>query len=482
MQISLFQLLKIGIGPSSSHTVGPMKSALAFIKQLESLNLFTPNIKRVQTDLYGSLALTGKGHSTDNAVMLGLLGENPTTVDINLAPKWISNILEHKVLNLNQTIPINFYYDLDIVFHKKKTLPLHSNGMIFTAYSEDGPLLSSTYYSVGGGFIATDEELKQDNKQQSKVEVPYPFSTANELVNHCENNKMSIPEIMMENEKVERTENEIITELDQIWEVMDDCISKGLNSSGYLPGPLNVRRRAHDMHSKLINKQNIKYYTLLDYLDFVCTYALAVSEENACGGRIVTAPTNGAAGIIPAVLKFAKEFHQIDCNDKLHRDFLLTASAIGSLFKAGASISGAEGGCMAEVGTACAMAAAGFTQILGGTIQQICNAANIGAEHNLGLTCDPVLGLVQIPCIERNSMGAVKAINAATLAIRSNKGHVISLDRTIRVVKRTGDDMKKSYKETSMGGLAWDFVKYDDNGKPRSKKDKVIFSKSQTAC
>lgn len=482
MQVSLFELLKIGIGPSSSHTVGPMRSSLAFIKQLQNQGLFTPAIMRVQTDLYGSLALTGKGHATDHAIMLGLMGEKPDTVDIQSSPGWISKILDTKTLKLNNQIPINFVYKLDLLFHKKKILPYHTNGMTFTAFTEDGPVLSANYYSIGGGFISTEEEMRDGIKQVDKKQVPYPFTTAKELLAQCLKHNLTIPQIALENEKVERTEEEIFGGIDKIWKVMEECIERGLNTSGRLPGPLNVHRRAFDLHNQLLEHQASKKLSLIDYLDYVCAYALAVSEENAIGGRVVTAPTNGAAGVLPGVLKFAKEFYENDKNPNMHRDFLLTASAIGTLFKIGASISGAEGGCMAEIGTACAMAAAGFAQILGGSTQQIFNAANIAAEHNLGLTCDPILGLVQIPCIERNSMAAVKAINAATLAMRTDSDSVITLDRTIRVVKKTGDDMKKSYKETALGGLAWDFVTFDEDGKPRTKSDKIKFSSGESAC
>ena len=483
MPISVFELLKIGIGPSSSHTVGPMKAAKSFINLLKGKGLFNSGISRVEVELYGSLALTGKGHGTDKAVILGLLGEEPDTVDIPSISERFNHILTTSDMNFNHEIPIKFNYKQDLVFYKKKVLPFHTNGIIFKAYdSKKNELLSMPYYSIGGGFILSEDETKQEQTTPT-FEIKYPFKTSKELVLLCEEHNMTIPELVMENEKMRLPEAEVIRQIDRIWEVMDDCIENGLRKEGNLPGPLNVKRRAPVLFNNLNEeRKRLGSLNLLQYLDYVCAYALAVSEENAAGGRIVTAPTNGAAGVIPAVLKYVKSFHETSTTPNLHRDFLLTATAIGSLFKMGASISGAEGGCQAEIGTACAMAAAGLTQILGGNIYQITNSANIGAEHNLGLTCDPIFGLVQVPCIERNSMAAIKSITAANLAMRGDGKHIVSLDRTIRVMKRTGDDMKKKYKETALGGLAWDFYSKDDDGNERPRSEKIKFGTNIPEC
>lgn len=390
----------------------------------------------MKSELYGSLALTGKGHGTDKAVLLGLEGNEPRTVPIETIMTRFKMILQQKMLKLNNQFEIQFDQNEHLLFHKKKILPYHTNGMKFTALnSHNDPLLSMNYYSIGGGFFLSETDIQNIKDQDSKeVRVPLEFSTGKELIQMCEKHNLNIKELMMINEKTWRSEEQIMRELDDIWEVMENCIENGLKTTGQLPGPLKVRRRANTLYQQVVLRPN----TLLKFLDYVSSYALSVSEENAAGSRVVTAPTNGAAGVVPAVLKYLKEFHSHELQPNFHRDFLLVASAIGIIIKKGASISGAEGGCQAEIGTACAMAAAAMVFVLGGNIYQICNAANIGLEHNLGLTCDPIFGLVQVPCIERNCMASIKAINSANLALRGDGQHIISFDRTIRVLKRTG--------------------------------------------
>lgn len=452
--ISVFNLFSIGIGPSSSHTVGPMRAANQFIQMLSDKELlsFTTSII---VDLYGSLALTGKGHSTDLAIILGLEGYTPEGVN----PDDISSIIrfirdQHKI-QLNHSKEIVFLDAQHLLFHKDKQLPYHPNGMRFTAFDKDRhELLSNVFYSVGGGFIVDHQSAKHNNSVgEQDHRVPYPFSTGQRLLDICKEQHCTISELMMMNERSWRSEDEINKGLLNIWKTMKQCVERGCRQEGILPGGLNVKRRASKLFQTLNQrKQEGKEYPA-EVMEWVSLWALAVNEENAAGGRVVTAPTNGAAGVIPAVMHYY-EIMTENSNDKGVIDFMLTAGAMGILFKLGASISAAEMGCMGEVGVACAMAAAGLTAALGGTNDQIENAAEIGMEHNLGLTCDPIMGLVQIPCIERNTMGAIKAINACLLALQGDGCHRVSLDQVIATMRQTGKDMKSIYKETSLGGLA----------------------------
>lgn len=449
MNISAFDIFKIGIGPSSSHTVGPMKAAREFLlllKQAEKLQY----IARVQIDLYGSLALTGKGHGTDKAVLIGLLGEEPHTVDPDKADAQMAQIYEQRHINLlgEQKVAFN---ETDLRFHMDEVLPKHTNGLCFTAYAKDGSeLCRQIYYSVGGGFIVTDAGF--DHAPVESKSVPYPFSTAEELLDWCRMNQLTIPELMLANEKTWRDEKEIVAGLLKIAEAMHACIEKGCRTRGILAGGLNLERRAPALYDMLIKqgKPNPHHPDVMNWLNM---YAMAVNEENAAGGRVVTAPTNGAAGIIPAVLQYYRDFCE-GATEKGIVDFLLTAAAIAILYKLRASISGAEVGCQGEVGVACSMAAGALASVLGGSLGQVENAAEIGMEHNLGLPCDPPKGLVQIPCIERNAMGAVKAINATYLALAGDGQHKIPLDNVIQTMRQIGADMKTIYKETSLGGLA----------------------------
>lgn len=454
MAISTFNLFSIGIGPSSSHTVGPMRAALTFISLVESMGLFD-SIHRLKVDLYGSLALTGKGHGTDFAILLGLEGHKPEEVDPNEVKNIVNKIRTSHKLSLLDKHPIPFNEKNDLLFHMDKQLPYHPNGMRFTIYNEQGKeLLSRVYYSVGGGFVVDHESASHNEKVvTNKHKLPYPFKTAEELLKHCNENGFTIPELMMENEKSWRSEEEVRKGLLNIWKVMSDCIDRGCHQDGILPGGLNVRRRAKGLYDHLTSPKEDHMKNPAEVMEWVSLWALAVNEENAAGGRVVTAPTNGAAGVIPSVLKYYQHFVP-EANDQGIIDFFLTAGAMGILYKEGASISAAEMGCMGEVGVACSMAAGGLTAALKGTNAQIENAAEIGMEHNLGLTCDPIMGLVQIPCIERNTMGAVKAINAAMLALRGDGLHRVSLDQVIATMRATGNDMKSIYKETSLGGLA----------------------------
>lgn len=452
MSISIFDLFSVGIGPSSSHTVGPMSAANAFIEQLIKKEFFF-NTNRIKIELYGSLALTGKGHGTDKAILNGLEGRSPETVDPEIMVPRLQEIIQTQTLNLNGQKPIEFIEKRDFLFLQKELLPKHTNGMRFTALNQDEQILhSEVYYSIGGGFITTEEEF--DKASEINSAPPYPFSTAKQLLHHCSENKLSIAELMMLNEKTWRDTPAIEEGILKIAHVMEECIQNGCNNSGNLPGGLNLKRRAPDLYKKLIDHKGVpSVFERSDVMNHLNLYAMAVNEENAAGGRIVTAPTNGAAGIIPAVFKYCQEAH-----DRLSKNdiyvYFLTAAAIGILYKIGASISGAEVGCQGEVGVASSMAAAGLTAVLGGTIEQIENAAEIAMEHHLGMTCDPVMGLVQIPCIERNAMGAVKAVNASRMALIGDGQHQISLDKVIRTMRDTGRDMQSIYKETSMGGLA----------------------------
>ncbi len=452
MSISLFDLFSIGIGPSSSHTCGPMYAANAFIDFLQHHALFEKT-HRVKTELYGSLALTGKGHGTDKAILNGLEGKTPETVKPETMVPRMHEIIQTQHLLLAGTNLIQFIEERDFIFYQKDQLPKHTNGMRFTAFDrDDNPLVSEVYYSIGGGFITTEKDFGITPPEQSTQ--PFPFDTAKQLIDHCRINKLNIAELMMKNELTWRDEQTIHKGILEIAKVMDDCIENGCHHPGILPGGLNVKRRAPELYKTLIEKRGIpSIYENSDVMNHLNLYAMAVNEENAAGGRIVTAPTNGASGIIPAVMKYFRTAHEKWSNEDVYTYFL-TAAAIGILYKKGASISGAEVGCQGEVGVASSMAAAAITAVLGGTIDQVENAAEIAMEHHLGLTCDPIGGLVQIPCIERNAMGSVKAVNASRMALIGDGQHHVSLDKVIKTMKQTGMDMQSIYKETSLGGLA----------------------------
>ncbi len=451
MAISVFDMFSIGIGPSSSHTVGPMRAAHRFIEFLTEKKLLD-SVARVKAELYGSLGATGKGHGSDKAVMIGLEGHLPEDVDPDIIPARLETIRGEKKIKLNGNADIKFNEDKDLVMHRRKSLPRHSNGMIFLAFDKDGnEIAKKTYYSVGGGFVVNEDIDADTPIMEDDTKVKYPFTSAAELLQICKDEGICISTLMLENEKSWRSEEDVKAKLLEIWRVMEDCIKRGCNREGILPGGLKVKRRAPGIYRKLKSDSNEN--DVLRAMDWVDLYALAVNEENAAGGRVVTAPTNGAAGIIPAVLFYFMRFHQ-NADEKAVIRFLLTAGAIGILYKLNASISGAEVGCQGEVGVACSMAAGALTEVMGGSPLQVENAAEIGMEHNLGLTCDPVGGLVQVPCIERNAMGSIKAINAARLALRGDGEHKVSLDKVIKTMWDTGMDMRDKYKETARGGLA----------------------------
>ena len=452
MNISVFDLFTIGIGPSSSHTIGPMRAANAFVGALRD-NEIDGDIHRVEVELYGSLGATGRGHGTDVAVLLGLQGEVAEQIDVDQVETMVSHIRSNGELRINQR-KIAFNESRDLILHRYKALPQHSNGVTFSAFSKDDALLlEQTYFSVGGGFILTLEEIENPQPEHESDELPYPFASAEELVALCEEHDLSISDLMLENEKVWRSEAKIKQGLLEIWQAMQDCVKRGCRQDGTLPGGLGVKRRAAQLYNNLRDHPEASLQDPLTVIDWVNLYALAVNEENAAGGRVVTAPTNGAAGIVPAVLHYYARFVPGSNDDGIIR-FLLTAAAIGTLFKKNASISGAEVGCQGEVGSACSMAASGLAEVLGSSPRQVENAAEIAMEHNLGLTCDPVGGLVQVPCIERNAMASVKAINSARLASRGDGSHFVSLDKVIQTMRDTGADMQTKYKETSLGGLA----------------------------
>jgi L-serine dehydratase len=454
MAVSVFDLFKIGIGPSSSHTVGPMRAAARFVQRWIEERGAMGTVRRVRCELFGSLAHTGRGHGTDKAVMLGLEGEYPDSVDPDAIPARLERIRSEKTIRLLGRAPIAFDEKYDLAFNKRQKLPYHSNGMRFTAYGEGEQVLATRdYYSVGGGFVVNQDEAAEDRIVADTTALPHPFTSADRLLEHCRHGGSSIAGVMLDNEKVWRSEAEIRAGLLKIWKAMSSCVARGIREDGVLPGGLKVQRRAPGMARELTNRPEAALKDPLTILDWVNLYALAVNEENAAGGRVVTAPTNGAAGIIPAVMHYYDRFIP-GANENGIVDFLLTAGAIGILYKENASISGAEVGCQGEVGVACSMAAGGLTAAIGGTIYQVENAAEIGMEHNLGLTCDPIGGLVQIPCIERNAMGAVKAINAQRMAMRGDGKHRVSLDKVIKTMRDTGRDMADKYKETSRGGLA----------------------------
>ena len=449
MAVSVFDLFTIGIGPSSSHTVGPMRAARQFVLALQASGDLA-RVTRVRVRLYGSLAATGRGHGSHRALMLGLEGETPEATDVDRLPARVAAITRGRRLNLLGERTIRFDPDADLVFERHGRLPGHPNGLRFTALADGEVADERVYYSVGGGFVATADEAGQPVPVERDTQLPLPFASARTLLALCERHGLAISGVMLRNELAWRAEADVGAGLLAIWEAMQQCVRRGCERDGKLPG-LQVERRAAKLHRQLVD-QPATPRDPLGAMDWVNLYALAVNEENAAGGRVVTAPTNGAAGIIPAVLHYYVGFCGGD-DDGVVR-FLLTAGAVGLLFKANASISGAEVGCQGEVGSACSMAAAGLTEVLGGTPGQVENAAEIGMEHNLGLTCDPIGGLVQIPCIERNAIAAVKAINAAHLALRGSGRHFVSLDRVIRTMRDTGRDMQEKYKETSRGGLA----------------------------
>jgi len=456
MAISVFDLFTIGIGPSSSHTVGPMRAARTFASRLDSNDLLA-RVSRVVVHLYGSLGATGRGHGTHKAVMLGLEAETPEGVDVDSIPARLAAIESGRHIALYGSRRIEFDPVRDLVFEKRESLPGHPNGMRFRALgNDDAELLERVYYSVGGGFVVNENRTDEPVITESAVQLTYPFESGEELLALCERHGKSISEVMLANEQAWRSEAEVRARMLEIWNAMQACVRRGCKSAGVMPG-LKVRRRAADLYEQLAGQPEAALRDPLTIMDWVNLYALAVNEENAVGGRVVTAPTNGAAGIIPAVLHYYRKFCAGASDDGIVR-FLLTAGAIGLLFKRNASISGAEVGCQGEVGSACSMAAAGLTEVQGGTPAQVENAAEIAMEHNLGLTCDPIGGLVQIPCIERNAMASIKAINASRLALRGDGRHFVSLDKVIRTMRETGHDMQEKYKETSRGGLATNVI------------------------
>jgi L-serine dehydratase len=453
MSISVFDLFKIGIGPSSSHTVGPMRAALRFAHGLRDDGLLE-RVATVKAELYGSLGATGKGHGSDKAVLLGLEGSAPDSVDIEQIETRLSAIRSAQQVNLLGRHPIAFREREHLLMYRRESLPYHPNGMRFTAYDAQGETLRARiYYSVGGGFVVDEAAVGADRIVPDRTPLRYPFTTGAQLLEHCVEHSLPISQIMLENEQVWRSEAEIRNGLLHIWHVMQDCVRRGSVNEGIMPGGLKVKRRAAALYRKLSSSPEASLRDPLTVLDWISFYALAVNEENASGGRVVTAPTNGAAGIIPAVLHYYTRFFPGADDDAVAR-FLLTAGAIGILYKENASISGAEVGCQGEVGVACSMAAGALAEVMGGTPQQVENAAEIGMEHHLGLTCDPIGGLVQVPCIERNAMASTNAVNAARLALRGDGQHFVSLDKVIKTMRETGADMKTKYKETSRGGLA----------------------------
>jgi L-serine dehydratase len=461
MSISVFDLFTIGIGPSSSHTVGPMRAAALFAGKLEKRGELD-RLDRLKVHLYGSLGATGRGHGSDKAVLLGLEGEAPETVDVDSIPDRISGIESGATLNVLGRRTIKFDPKTDLVFEKRESLPGHPNGLRFVATDPgESVIRQGIYYSVGGGFVVAEHETDEPVITESPVELPFPFDSGEQLLGLCRETGQPISSLMMENEMAWRSEDEVRNGLLTIWSAMQACVEKGCKGEGLMPG-LKVKRRAAGLYRQLSSQPEAALRDPLTIMDWVNLYALAVNEENAVGGRVVTAPTNGAAGIIPAVLHYYVRFCRNSTDDGIVR-FLLAAGAIGLLFKRNASISGAEVGCQGEVGSACSMAAGGLTEALGGTPGQVENAAEIAMEHNLGLTCDPIGGLVQIPCIERNAMASVKAINASRLAMRGDGEHFVSLDKVIKTMRETGLDMQEKYKETSRGGLATNVIEVPVN-------------------
>ena len=454
--ISVFDMFSVGIGPSSSHTVGPMKAGAEFVGELAQDNALFETVDSVKVELFGSLGQTGIGHGTGKAVILGLLGELPDVIDVDSIESRLEEIRNSEQLRLNGQQLVRFPNKNAIIFHRRKSLPKHANALTFYAYAKDALVKQQTYYSIGGGFIIKDEDFDATKAHAATLQasVPFPFKTAEELLALCKTNGLSISSLMLRNESTFRSKHEVKQQLHNIWLVMKACIQRGIESEGILPGGLKVVRRAPGLYRRL---QTEHTNDPMQTMDSVNLFALAVNEENAAGGRVVTAPTNGAAGIIPAVLQYVDKFIR-PVDEEVASRFLLTAGAIGILYKENASISGAEVGCQGEVGVACSMAAGALAEIMGGTAASVENAAEIGMEHNLGLTCDPVGGLVQVPCIERNAMGAIKAINASRLALRGTGEQKVSLDKVIKTMRDTGNDMKTKYKETARGGLAVNII------------------------
>ncbi len=463
--ISVFDMLKIGVGPSSSHTLGPWRAAERFLSELREQNQLS-HTQKVQVDLYGSLSLTGKGHATDLAVMLGLSGQDPEYIPVENIDSIVAHIKTQHQLHLGSEVCIDFNPEQDIVFNKN-FLPFHANALTFTAHFSDGKNYSSTFYSIGGGFVVKEDRPNAKKKVEIKRSFPFPIQNADELLKYTQTQNKSIAEIVLENEKSMRSEAEISSELMRVWNTMLECMYIGCHTEGVLPGGLNVRRRAFDMHQNLIGelpynnpqewlevirKTEVKFRQILKW---VSCFALAVNEVNAALGRVVTAPTNGSAGVIPAVLMYYMVIENHQAGEKEIKQFLMVAGEIGSIFKKGSTISAAMGGCQAEIGVSSAMAAAALCEVMGGTPDQVLMAAEIAMEHHLGLTCDPIGGLVQVPCIERNTMGAIKAINAAELAMETDaKNAKVPLDKVIDTMWKTAQDMNSKYKETSEGGLA----------------------------
>ena len=457
MALSVFDLLKVGIGPSSSHTVGPMRAGLEFVTGLQQAGMLERTCT-VKAELYGSLGATGKGHGSDKAVLLGLEGEAPDTVDTESVEARLATIRAASRIKLAGVHEIAFREREHLIMYRRESLPFHPNGMRFTAYDDAGATLrAKVYYSVGGGFVVNEEAAGADRIVEDQTPQRYPFKSSADLLRLCAEHRLSISQLMLENEKSWRTEDEVRAGLLRIWGVMQECVRIGTQKEGIMPGGLKVRRRAPDLYRRLVSRPEASLSDPLTVLDWVTLYALAVNEQNATYGRVVTAPTNGAAGIVPAVLHYYARFIPGANDDGIVR-FLLTAAAIGILYKENASISGAEVGCQGEVGVACSMAAGALTEVLGGSVLQVENAAEIGMEHNLGLTCDPIGGLVQVPCIERNAMGSIKAISAARMALNGDGKHFVSLDKVIRTMRETGADMKIKYKETARGGLAVNII------------------------
>ncbi|WP_375616776.1 MULTISPECIES: L-serine ammonia-lyase [unclassified Bartonella] len=457
MFLSVFELFKIGIGPSSSHTMGPMTAANMFLQRIRDFSQLSDNqVSRIRVYLYGSLAFTGIGHATDRAIILGLLGEKASTVDPDSMGFLLEKVIREKKVQPEGHPVYQFDSQRDLIFERKEILPGHTNGLAFEGLDTDGNvLLRQIYYSIGGGFVVTEDELRHMNGNiESEVsEVPYPFDSARTMLSMAEKSGLSIAEMKRLNEEIKIERFSLDAGLDEIFSAMTNCINRGLSQEGELPGGLRIPRRAKKLHDTLLENQKKNCNYPLWANDWLSVYAIAVNEENAAGGRVVTAPTNGAAGVVPAVLRYYLQFNDGSDRKGIH-NFLLTAAAIGGVIKHNASISGAEVGCQGEVGTASSMAAAGLTAALGGTPAQIENAAEIALEHHLGMTCDPVAGLVQVPCIERNAMGAVKAVTASSLALHGNGNHFVSLDACIETMRQTGHDMSERYKETSKGGLA----------------------------
>jgi L-serine dehydratase len=453
MNLSVFDIFKIGIGPSSSHTVGPMRAANFLLVKLKKHGLFE-RTARIRCELYGSLASTGRGHHTDRAVVWGLLGEEPETIDPDYQSGLYDSVVSSGDLALAGERPLEFVPDRDIVFRPDELLPYHPNGMLFTVFDEAGEeIFVKEFYSIGGGFIVGHKTAEADQLIKDPPEVEHPFSSGDELLELARATGMNIAEIILANEHAWRSTEQIEAGLEHIRQTMNACIERGYRESGELPGSFGLQRRAPALYDTLTRQDEGAFGDPLGAMDWIVLYALAVNEENAAGGRVVTAPTNGAAGIVPACMRFLERFIRRLPSTAI-RDYLLTAGAIGMLYKTNASISGAEVGCQGEVGVACSMAAAGLAQVAGGTPEQVENAAEIGMEHNLGLTCDPIGGLVQVPCIERNAMAAVKAVNAARIALRAEGKGIVSLDQVIRTMRQTGLDMQSKYKETATGGLA----------------------------